>query len=88
MENQDWLPRVDEPMEEYLRSERYRQHKSDIVFSDFQGQEESNYHFWRKLTPMQRLELHTIMVYELYGTDPDNTIKGEPFEIQFTEISL
>ena len=69
MENNDstWMPRVDEPMDEYLRSDRYRNSFSGITVSDFKGQEETNYEFWRHLTPSQRLQLHTLMVQTLYN---------------------
>jgi hypothetical protein len=85
MENEDWLPRVDEPIEEYLKTDRCRKTSSLITFSDFKGQEESNYIFWRHLTPSQRLELHTIMVTSMYANEP-NTKHDKPFfEIVFTE---
>jgi hypothetical protein len=78
MESESWLPRVDEPMIEYLQSGRYRNSSPGIVFSDFKGQEEANYAFWRNLSNAQRLELHTIMSNSLYknlwATKPEKVI--------------
>ncbi|MEI6433639.1 MAG: hypothetical protein WCP32_02260 [Bacteroidota bacterium] len=84
MKDESWLPRFDEPMSEYLKSERYRNSSKGLIFSDFEGQEEANYAFWRRLTPAQRLELHTIMVSSLYA---DKVVKNggrQVFEIVFT----
>ena len=67
MDDESWMPRAEEPMEDYLKSDRYRRSFTSITFSDFKGQEETNYAFWRHLTPSQRLELHTIMVKSLYS---------------------
>jgi hypothetical protein len=88
MENDDWLPRVDEPMEEYLKTDRYRKTSSVITFSDFKGQEEANYAFWRHLTPAQRLELHTIMVTSMFADEIRNRQNRSSFEIVFTEKVL
>jgi hypothetical protein len=84
MENEAWLPRVDESMAEYLKSERYRKSSQGIVFSDFEGQEEANYTYWRHLTPSQRLELHTIMVSSLYAGALIQNNDRQVFEIVFT----
>ncbi|MFH1936279.1 MAG: hypothetical protein ABIK52_01795 [Bacteroidota bacterium] len=62
---EDWMPRVDEPLEEYFRTDRYRKYSTILTFSDPGGMEEANYRFWRGLTPRQRLELHRIMVDSL-----------------------
>lgn len=86
MEDNEWLPRVDEPMEEYLRSERYLQHGSKLTFSDFKGQEESNYLFWRSLTPRQRLELHVLMIEEMYPNDIEKSNDADQYDIIFTEF--
>jgi len=85
MEDEALLPRVDEPMGEYLVSERYRRSRKAITFSDFGGQEESNYAFWRHLTPVQRLELHTIMVTSLYADEILKNADRLDLEIIFTE---
>lgn len=66
MEDESWMPHVEGPMEDYLKSDRHRRSSTNITFSDFKGQEEANYAFWRHLTPSQRLQLHTIMVKSLY----------------------
>ncbi len=84
MKNESWLPRVDEPMSEYLKSDRYRKSSVGITFSDFEGQEEANYEFWRNLTPAQRLELHTIMVSSLYADAPVVNVGKHVREIIFT----
>jgi len=85
MDNESWMPRAEEPMEEYLKSERYRESSTDIVFSDYKGQEEANYAFWRHLTPAQRLELHTIMVSTLYADTMKMNPDQSPLEIVFSE---
>jgi hypothetical protein len=85
MDDESWLPRVDEPMEEYLNTNRYKKSSSEITFSDFKGQEEANYIFWRHLTPTQRLELHTIMVTSLYSDEINRNPDGTFFEVKFTE---
>ena len=85
MESEDWLPRVDEPMEEYLKTDRYRKPSSMITFSDFKSQEESNYFFWRHLTPAQRLQLHTIMVTSIYAAEISNRQDKPSYEIVFTK---
>jgi len=86
MEENEWLPRVDEPMEEYLRSDRYRQHSTIITFSDFKGQEEENYMFWRSLTPRQRLELHFLMVKAIYPHELEKSSDIDLKDIVFTEF--
>ncbi len=88
MNEDELLPRVDEPMAEYVLSDRYRKSLSEITFSDFEGQEEANYFFWRHLTPSQRIELHTMMVNSIYkDTLPGNT-GNQVFEIVFTVKSI
>lgn len=87
MEENEWLPRVDEPMEEYLRSDRYRQHSTTITFSDFKGQEEENYIFWRSLTPRQRLELHYLMIEAMYQNTTGQSNNDNSKNIIFTELS-
>lgn len=84
MEGESWLPRVDEPMAEYLKSDRYRKSFSELTFSDFAGQEEANYAYWHHLTPSQRLELHTIMVTSLYKDTLLKNTANQIFEIVFT----
>jgi hypothetical protein len=88
MNHESWLPRVDEPMAEYLKSDRYRKSTVDITFSDFEGQEEANYEFWRNLTPSQRLELHTIMVSSLYADAPVGNVGKQVQEIIFTAKTI
>jgi hypothetical protein len=88
MEDETWMPRVDEPMGDYLLSERYRKSQAMLTFSDFEGQEEANYIFWRHLTPAQRLELHTIMVTSLYADESNINATNPVFEIVFTENGL
>ncbi len=88
MEEESWLPRGDEQIEEYLKTDRYRKTSSGITFSDFKGQEEANYAFWRHLTPAQRLELHTIMVTSMYADEIRNRQNRSSFEIVFTEKVL
>jgi hypothetical protein len=85
MNDEAWLPRIDEPMEDYLTSERYRRSATAIIFSDFNGQEETNYFFWRHLTPIQRLELHTIEVASLYAAEINKNADKCIFEIVFNE---
>lgn len=83
------MPRVDELMEEYLRSERYRIYSTRLTFTDPQQMEEANYAFWRSLTPNQRLELHQIMLASLYSesmTSKENT--SEVKELVFIEPSV
>ncbi|MBE0649078.1 MAG: hypothetical protein IH596_15005 [Bacteroidales bacterium] len=87
MEDNEWLPRVDEPMEEYLKSDRYQQHSTAITFSDFTGQEEDNYKFWSSLTPRQRLELHSMMIKEMYPHEAEDKSLSEFTDIVFTEIT-
>ena len=83
---EDWMPKVNEPMEEYLRSDRFRSQTSTITFSDFKGQEEANYNFWRMLTPKQRLELHQIMIASLYQDHEKNDGNNHSSnELIFTE---
>jgi hypothetical protein len=84
MEDEPFLPRVDEPMEEYLKSDRYRQSSASITFSDFEGQEEANYAYWRHLTPSQRLELHTIMVSSVYRKNDSDPNNEQVLELIFT----
>ncbi|MEI7724010.1 MAG: hypothetical protein WCK09_02845 [Bacteroidota bacterium] len=84
MEHEEIMPRVDEPMEEYLKSDRYRKSSEGITFSDFKGQEEANYTYWRHLTPAQRLELHTIMVKSIYKDKVIRNTGKQVFEIIFT----
>lgn len=88
MNTESWLPRVDEPMTDYLKSDRYRKSSVDITFSDFEGQEEANYEFWRNLTPAQRLELHTIMVSSLYADVVTKNVEKQVHEIIFTGKSI
>jgi len=88
MKENEWLPRLDEPMEEYLKSDRYRQNSSGITFSDFEGQEEANYSFWRNLTPRQRLELHFLMIETLYPNGAEKSRDENYKEIVFNEIFL
>ena len=71
-------------MVEYLASERYKRSRAAITFSDFDGQEEANYAFWRRLTPVQRLELHTIMVKSLYADEIMVNADRPDLEIIFT----
>lgn len=85
MDNENWMPHADEPMEEYLKSDRYRKSSCGIVFLDFTGQEEANYAFWRHLTPAQRLELHTIMVSSMYSDIVKLNPDQSPLEIVFSE---
>ena len=63
-EPNDW--QADEPPEEYLRSERYSNKPKIIIISSFKGQEESNFQYSLNLTPGQRLELHYLMITNLY----------------------
>jgi len=84
MEDESWLPGVNEPMEEYLKSDRYRKSSAKISFSDFKGQEEANYAFWRHLTPSQRIELHTIMISSLYRDKTPDSDHEQDFELVFT----
>ena len=83
MKDESWLPRVGEPMAEYLMTNRYRESASEITFSNFRGQEETNYMFWRHLTPSQRLELHTIMTASLYVHELEKNTDKHIFEIEF-----
>jgi len=88
MEEESWLPGVNEPMEEYLKSDRYLKSSAKIRFSDFKGQEEENYAFWRHLTSSQRIQLHTIMISSLYrDKEPDNDPE-QTFELIFTTKSI
>jgi len=82
------LPRADEPMAEYLNSDRYRKSIAELTFSDFQGQEEANYAYWRRLTPSQRIELHTIMVNSIYKDTLTRNTGNQVFEIVFTMKSI
>ncbi len=84
MENPALMPKFDEPMEEFLKSDGYRKPSGEITFSDFQGQEESNYAYWRSLTPAQRLALHTIMVHSIYKDTVMRNSCNRGFEIVFT----
>jgi hypothetical protein len=84
-QHQAWLPRVDEPMEEYLKSDSYRDSSTGITFSDFAGQEEANYDFWRHLTHSQRLELHTIIVSSLFADEFKKNKGRISLEIVFTD---
>jgi hypothetical protein len=88
MEDESWLPGLEEPMGEYLKSDRYRKLSAGIVFSDFKGQEEANYVFWRHLTPLQRIELHTIMVSSLYADLVKENVRNQVFDIVYTEKSI
>ncbi|MEI6890018.1 MAG: hypothetical protein ACOYM0_07485 [Bacteroidales bacterium] len=88
MEGDDLFPGVDETMAEYLKSDRYRKSSSGITFSDFEGQEEANYAFWRRLTPSQRIELHTIMVNSIYKDASNRNTGNQTFEIVFTDKSI
>lgn len=85
MDDESWMPGVEEPIEEYLKSERYRESSSTLTFSDFKGQEEANYAFWRHLTPVQRLELHRIMVSSLYADGVKKDADNTPLEIVFSD---
>lgn len=85
MEDDSWLPRIDEPMAEYLKSDRYRKASAGITFSEFEGQEEANYSFWRHLTPTQRFELHIIMISNLYADELNKNFHSSPIEIVFTD---
>jgi len=88
MEDSNWLPRADEPLGEYLQSDRYKKSAGVIFFSDFEEQEEANYAFWRHLTPSQRLELHKIMLESIYSSANVKNNFSEPLEIVFTHESL
>lgn len=88
MEDNEWLPRVSESMEEYLSSDRYHQHSKTITFSDFESQEEENYIFWRSLTPRQRLELHHLMIEAIYQDKTGQSSIDNSKNIVFTELSL
>ena len=88
MEGEGLLPRVDELMEEYLKSDRYRKSLAEITFSDFEGQEEENYSYWRHLSPSQRIELHTIMVNSIYKDAFLRKTGNQIFEIVFTVKSV
>lgn len=85
MDDESWMPRVEEPMEEYLKSDRYKRASTNITFSDFKGQEETNYAFWRHLTPSQRLQLHTIMVTSLYSDISKKYTDNASLNIVFTD---
>lgn len=85
MDDESWMPRVEEPMEEYLKSDRYKRASTNIIFSDFKGQEETNYAFWRHLTPSQRLQLHTIMVKSLYADVKTQNTDNNSLKIVFSD---
>ena len=72
-------------MDEYLQSDRYKESSKLIFFSDYEQQEEANYNFWRHLTHTQRLELHAIMLNNIFqNSNLENTI-DPPLEIVFTQ---
>ena len=56
------FPLANEPMVDYLSSERYKDSFKTITISSFEEQEEDNYIFWAHLTPAQRIELHYLMI--------------------------
>ena len=85
MEDESWMPRAEEPMEMYMKSDRYRKSSAVITFSDFKGQEEANYFFWRHFSPAQRLELHTIMVTSLYADVMQKSIENTTQDIIFSD---
>jgi hypothetical protein len=43
--------------------------KKNITFSSTEEQEESNYRYWRSLTPKQRLEVHHSMLIRIYADE-------------------
>lgn len=87
--DEEWMPRVDEPMEEYLRSDRYGNYSTILTFSDLESLEEANYRFWRSLTPRQRLELHRIMVDSLYQEKlKNNSDNPSNKELIFTDPGI
>jgi hypothetical protein len=88
MNDESWLPGADEPMGEYLKSNKYHKSAAEITFSDFKGQEEANYAFWRQLTPSQRIELHTIMNNSIYNAAFHKNAGNENFELVFTIKSI
>jgi hypothetical protein len=87
MEDYSWMPRADEPLGEYLQSDRYKKSAGVIFFSNFEEQEEANYAFWRRLTPFQRLELHKIMLDSIYASVLVKNNFNEPLDIVFTQES-
>jgi hypothetical protein len=85
MDEGSWMPRAEESMAEYIKSDRSLKSSASIFFSDYKGQEETNYAFWRHLTPAQRLELHTIMVTSLYADVKQKSTDNTPLKIIFSD---
>jgi hypothetical protein len=88
MEDESLLPGVNEPLEEYFRSHRYKRLSASISLTKLEDHEEANYSFWRSLTPSQRLELHQIMINSLYKDEMLETENPGNFQITLNHITL
>ena len=87
-EEESLFPEANEPLADYLVSDRYKKYTRSIHFTSIEKQEEANHLFWRHLTPKQRLELHQMMLADIYGEDVEGDRPKEPIELVFTEPSL
>ena len=57
---------VNEPLADYLKSERFNESFRKVEISSMKEQEEANYLFWLSITPEQRLELHYEMISQYF----------------------
>ncbi len=78
------FPEPDESMVEFLSSDRFKQASGKITFSSLADQDKSNYRFWSKLTPLQRLELHYIQIQRLPSYNTKLTQKPDSFALVFS----
>lgn len=76
---------VNESLEEYFSSKRYRGFSKTITISSFKEQEDDNYRFWAHLTPKQRIELHYLMISYLFHDVLDSQEKD--YQIKLSEES-
>jgi hypothetical protein len=56
----------------------------DIEISSVEEQEAANYKLWGSLTPEQRLELHHLLIMQVYGMKPGKKSTGQMLEIVVT----
>ena len=79
----DW--KANEPLSAYLTSKEYFNKPGTITVSSFKEQEESNYEYWKQLTPGQRLELHYWLISGAFNLRKKEDQVEDSFSIIITE---
>ena len=76
---------ANEPLADYLNSEKYINESKTITISSFKEQEESNYEYYQQLTPGQRLELHYWLITGVFGLRKEEYKVEDEFSIKITQ---